>query len=98
MMPLTETQITAADGTALRVRMLRPETAMRGVVVVTHGHGEHIGRYVHIAEVLCAAGFGVYTWDLRGHGRSGGKRGHSPTFLHYIEDLGLVYTQARGSG
>ena len=94
-MSSSETHITAADGVKLRVRTWRPGTAMRGVLVVTHGHGEHLGRYHHIAEVLCAAGYAVYVWDLRGHGRSGGKPGHSPTFLHYIDDLGLVHALAR---
>lgn len=94
-MSSTETQVTAADGVKLRIRVWRPETAMRGVLVVTHGHGEHIGRYVHIAEALCAANFSVYAWDLRGHGRSGGKRGYSPTFLTYTDDLALVHALAR---
>jgi alpha-beta hydrolase superfamily lysophospholipase len=75
------------DGLELRVRVWRPKAAPLGAIVVTHGHGEHLGRYNHIAEALCGAGYVTYTYDLRGHGRSEGKRGHSPTFLTYTDDL-----------
>jgi alpha-beta hydrolase superfamily lysophospholipase len=86
-MPTTDTSLTTKDGTPLRLRVYRPDGPAIGVVVVTHGHGEHLGRYNHIAAALCAAGLVVYTYDLRGHGRSGGKKGHSPSFLTYVDDL-----------
>ncbi len=46
-----------------------------GVVTIAHGYGEHIGRYQHVAERLCAEGFTVYGLDHQGHGRSAGRRG-----------------------
>jgi alpha-beta hydrolase superfamily lysophospholipase len=82
------------DGTPLHVRTYRPDDAPRGAIVITHGHGEHQGRYVHIADRLCGAGYVVHTYDLRGHGRSGGKRGHSPSFLTYVDDLYEVHDLA----
>jgi alpha-beta hydrolase superfamily lysophospholipase len=94
-MTTPEPTLTTHDGTPLHLRAYRPEsTPPRGVIVITHGHGEHQGRYVHIAEKLCGAGFVVHTYDLRGHGRSGGKRGHSPSFLTYVDDLYQVHDHA----
>ncbi|MBV9491886.1 MAG: alpha/beta fold hydrolase [Verrucomicrobia bacterium] len=52
-------------------------------VLVVHGLGENTGRYVHVGQFLQRAGFDVLAVDLRGHGRSGGRRG---AFLRY-EDL-----------
>lgn len=42
----------------------------RAVVQITHGMGEHIGRYQGFAEYLNGLGFSVYGLDLRGHGNS----------------------------
>lgn len=93
-MPATDTSLTTKDGIPLRLRVWRPERPPRGQVVVTHGHGEHLGRYNHIAQALCGADFVAYTYDLRGHGRSGGKKGHSPSFLTYVDDLYEVHDLA----
>ena len=51
-----------------------PETAPRGVVVLSHGLGEYARRYDHVAERFGEAGLVTYALDHRGHGRSGGKR------------------------
>ncbi|MFT3762300.1 MAG: alpha/beta hydrolase [Pseudoxanthomonas sp.] len=42
----------------------------KGIVQVAHGMGEHIGRYQHLAELLCHRGWTVYGGDHRGHGRT----------------------------
>ncbi|HEX7321703.1 MAG TPA: alpha/beta hydrolase [Mycobacterium sp.] len=51
-----------------------PDTPPRAVVVLSHGFGEHAGRYHHVAQRFGAAGLMTYALDHRGHGRSGGKR------------------------
>jgi len=48
--------------------------------------GEHCGRYGNVVDALCPKGFAVYGLDLRGHGRSGGRRGHVMAFSEYLED------------
>lgn len=93
-MTITDTLVTTTDGLNLRLRVSKPDGTARGLIVVTHGHGEHLGRYHHTAQALCQAGYVVYTYDLRGHGRSEGKRGHSPTFLTYLDDLKQVADRA----
>lgn len=67
----------------------------RGVAVIVHGLGEHIGRYAHVADHLNAQGWAAVGDDHRGHGRSPGKRGvlkHNDDYLH---DLAAVIDATR---
>jgi alpha-beta hydrolase superfamily lysophospholipase len=59
----------------------------QAVVCLLHGLGEHSGRYKHVAEVLTDAGFAFKTFDLRGHGRSPGQRGHVRSYDVFMEDI-----------
>ncbi|MDY3918800.1 MAG: alpha/beta hydrolase [Candidatus Limivivens sp.] len=40
---------------------------------ISHGMTEHIGRYEKLAEMLTSQGIVVAGFDLRGHGRNGGR-------------------------
>ncbi len=52
----------------------RPEP--KGVLAIAHGLGEHGGCYRHVAESIGPAlGIDIVAPDLRGHGRSPGRRG-----------------------
>ncbi len=64
-----------------------PEDDPRAVVVIAHGAAEHIGRYAHVAGRLTRAGYAVYGYDMRGHGKSDGKRGYFRTFEDPISDF-----------
>lgn len=59
----------------------------RGTLVITHGLAEHSECYHPFAKTLQADGWESYGLDLRGHGRSGGKRGYVGKFSYYLEDL-----------
>jgi acylglycerol lipase len=59
----------------------------KGVLVISHGLGEHSGRYANLIEALEGRGIAIYALDHRGHGKSGGKRGHVDSFMKYIGDL-----------
>lgn len=59
----------------------------KAIIVIAHGVGEHSGRYSALAEYLKDKNISVYALDHRGHGRSGGKRGHVDSFMDYIYDL-----------
>jgi alpha-beta hydrolase superfamily lysophospholipase len=72
-----------------------PAQPPKACVVLTHGFGEHIGRYAHVAAAFNTAGYALYGYDLRGHGKSGGRRGHTPSMEHLIDDLGRVITHAK---
>jgi alpha-beta hydrolase superfamily lysophospholipase len=62
---------------------------------VVHGYAEHSGRYQHVAERLVAAGYAVYALDLRGHGRSEGRRAVVRSFDEYVGDISAFVERAR---
>lgn len=69
----------AGDG-----RSVRP----RGAIVLLHRGHEHSGRVAHLADELALPDFDVFAWDARGHGRSPGPRGHSPSLADSVRDVG----------
>jgi alpha-beta hydrolase superfamily lysophospholipase len=71
----------------------------RGVVVIAHGFGEHGGCYRHVAEALGRAiDIDVVSPDLRGHGRSPGRRGYVGSYEQLIGDLRAAVSWARRIG
>ncbi|GAT08682.1 lysophospholipase [Mycolicibacterium novocastrense] len=67
-----------------------PEGDPRGVVVLCHGYAEHARRYDHVAQRFGDAGLLTYALDLRGHGRSGGKRVRLRNIGEYTGDFGTL--------
>ncbi len=59
----------------------------KAVICLVHGHGEHIGRYEHVAAALGKGGYALLGFDLRGHGKSGGPRGHTPSYEALLDDI-----------
>jgi len=59
----------------------------RAAVLLVHGLGEHCRRYDHVARQFGAQGFAMLGFDMRGHGRTSGKRGHIPSFDHSMDDI-----------
>jgi alpha-beta hydrolase superfamily lysophospholipase len=59
-----------ADGLMLRGRSWQPAGEPQAIVVIAHGMAEHGGRYARFAAALAGAGFAVYAFDHRGHGRT----------------------------
>lgn len=57
---------------------------------IVHGLGEHAGRYTRLAEALLTRGISTYAADLRGHGVSGGRRGHVDRFADFLSDFERV--------
>lgn len=54
---------------------------------IIHGFAEHSGRYSRLVDRLKSTGRPILVYDLRGHGRSGGKRGALETWTQYWEDF-----------
>ncbi len=67
----------------------------KAIIVLVHGLAEHCGRYDYVVRKLIDFGYGVYRFDNRGHGRSGGKRGHLEDFQPFIDDADLFVELAR---
>ncbi len=76
--------VTSADGT--RLRLAHWGDGARDMLIV-HGLAEHAGRYEHVGAALAAAGWTATLVELRGHGHSGGKRGHVDRWSDYVHDL-----------
>lgn len=74
------------DGTKLFYQeWSRPEP--KGLMIITHGHGEHSECYHRLIDGLYSSGWSFMAWDWRGHGRSDGKRGFAGHFSHYVSDF-----------
>ncbi len=76
-------------------------TPARSTVVLVHGLGDHSGRYWELGETLADRGHSLVSYDQRGHGQSGGRRGDTRSFGLFLSDLDLVLNrlvEARGPG
>lgn len=77
------------DGTELYLKTDIPE-APKGIVVIVHGLCEHQGRYDYVTDCLTEAGYGMYRFDHRGHGRSKGKRVFYKDFNEIVDDVNEI--------
>lgn len=85
----SEGQCEVRSGLSLYYQRWAPDAGGQPLVIV-HGAGEHSGRYTKTAERLVREGAIVYAFDLPGHGRSPGPRGHIGRFTHYLEAVRQV--------
>lgn len=74
------------DGLEMYGQRWEPENS-KAVVVLVHGHGEHVNRYGHVAEIFTKANYALQGFDLRGHGQSTGRRGHTPKYQSLMSDI-----------
>lgn len=79
--------LNSLDGTTLACKIWQPADYPKAVIILVHGIGEYSGRYHHVADYFQQRGFVVFTLDLRGHGRSKGRRGHVKHFDEYRQDV-----------
>lgn len=75
------------DGIEFFVRGWEPDTKPKAVIALIHGLGEHSGRYEHVAQAMTDAGYVLASFDLRGHGKSTGVRGHFPSLDAVMQDI-----------
>ncbi len=67
----------------------------RAVLVVVHGLKDHSSRYTEFANTMASRGFVVDAFDLRGHGRSPGKRSYVGKFEDLVSDLSTFVSEVR---
>ena len=82
-----ECTFTTHDGVELFYRHWPSQTPARGAIVMFHRGHEHSGRMAHLADELNLPDYDVFAWDARGHGRSPGPRGDSPSFGASVRDV-----------
>lgn len=83
----TEHTFATHDDAALFYRHWPAQGDARGAIVLIHRGHEHSGRMAHLADELALPDFDVFAYDMRGHGRSPGVRGDSPSFATSVRDL-----------
>ncbi|ORU93664.1 MAG: alpha/beta hydrolase [Cycloclasticus sp. symbiont of Bathymodiolus heckerae] len=90
----SETKWLACDGTPMHAVRWEPDIEPVMVMCLIHGLGEHSGRYEEMAAYYASFGVEVVSFDLRGHGRSEGQRGHSNDFSQMMKDINLFLYEA----
>ncbi|RMG13134.1 MAG: alpha/beta hydrolase [Planctomycetota bacterium] len=86
--PLVEAErsLRSADGVRLHVRSVAPGGAPRARLAWIHGFAEHGGRYLEHLRWFAGRGYASWIVDLRGHGRSEGRRTFVRRFADYLDD------------
>lgn len=99
-MKQTNTMLPMSDGQPLNSSCWSPELPVKAAIALVHGFGEHIGRYQDFATYFCTLGYGVCAVDLRGHGKTAGKRGCIPSYGQLLQDVGTLidHTNAMFAG
>lgn len=79
----------SGDGTSLCADAYEPPQGRKilGPLLIVHGYCEHRGRYRETALHLAEQGYWVLTFDLRGHGQSGGTRAFIRRIDEYLADI-----------
>jgi alpha-beta hydrolase superfamily lysophospholipase len=89
------------DGTELFFRCFAPagiaagESKIDGLVLAVHGFGEHSGRYAELAEEACSRNMLFTCFDLRGHGKSGPRRGDVENLHALVLDVLFMVNHCR---
>ncbi len=87
MRPVEEKIFRTHDGVELFYRHWPAAGTPRGAILLFHRGHEHSGRMAHLADELDLPDFSLMAWDARGHGRSPGERGASPSVATSVRDV-----------
>ena len=94
-MTFIEMEWKSKDHLNIYARYWQPEGNCKGTVCLVHGLGEYSGRYAHVGQFLKSSGYALFATDLRGHGKSEGQRGHSPSMEALREDMSKQLEEAQ---
>lgn len=91
----TEEIIRSSGDARIFVRSWVPDGEVRAVVVICHGVNSHGGQYLWVAEQFAESGMAVFALDLRGRGKSSGRRFYVDDIGDYVSDLSAVIRTAK---
>jgi acylglycerol lipase len=91
----TEGKFTGRNNFNLYRQAWLPDAAPKAILLVVHGIAEHSGRYTNLVNYFGPKGYAVYSFDLRGHGKSDGKRSYVERFSYYLDDLQTFFNLVR---
>jgi alpha-beta hydrolase superfamily lysophospholipase len=92
----TTESVPGEDGRLLFCRRWDPAGDAVATIIVVHGIGEHSGRYIHVGRHFAEAGFRTIAFDLRGHGRSPGRRVFVERYAELASDVEAVVKHFSG--
>ena len=95
MMQHTEGKFTGRNNCNLYRQAWLPDGVPIAVLIVVHGIAEHSGRYSNLVNYFVPKGYAVYSFDLRGHGKSDGIRSYIEHFSYYLDDLKIFYDKVK---
>ncbi len=75
-------------------RFWSPEGPVKGAIVLSHGMGEHSGRYAELAAFFGSHGYATLANDHYGHGQTTGKKGHVRHFGLFHDELDAMAQEA----
>jgi alpha-beta hydrolase superfamily lysophospholipase len=83
------------DGAEIVAFRWEPAGPVRAVVQITHGLGEYVRRYEHVAAALVARGYAVQGQDHRAHGATAGSEGElgklgANGWSELVRDIGVL--------
>ena len=89
--------VKSEDGLNLYYQRWYPVTTPLAKVVFLHGIGGHSGQstYTYLINHLVPLGYSIYGLDLRGHGKSEGRRGCINKWEDYRIDLQILLNQIK---
>ncbi len=79
-------KLKTSDGFDLHAQITKVQEST-GSVVIVHGLHDHSGRYDHVAKFFQEFGYSTMQFDLRGNGKSSGKRGYIHRFSDHVIDM-----------
>ncbi len=90
-MPESTSTFATEDDLEIFTRSWTPDGEAHRAMLLVHGLAEHSGRWDHVARFFVDHGYAVASFDLRGHGQSGGTKGHVDHFSDFLDDIeGIV--------
>ena len=84
-----------SNGMKLKGVIVVPSNEKKGMIVLVHGLGEHIGRYLDWANLFAEKGIGFVGVDLPGHGHSPGRRGFIRSYDIISEIITILINTVR---
>ena len=76
-----------ANGVKLYYQSWHPQALAKAILVIVPGHGGHSGTFTRMVAYLVERNYIIYSFDLRGNGRSLGQRGYINSWAEFRADL-----------
>lgn len=82
------------DKKRLFAQIYSPDNQAEKTILLVHGLHDHSQRYHHLAEFFTGKGYNFISFDLRGHGKSSGRRVYARSLQKLLDDVDLAYNKS----